>query len=522
MSQIVPYEDIATAKKIPSSTKILELLGKSDLVKERYAVSVQPYSGQGAGIGAGLNQKIQFKMFNNSDYVDLQTAYLTFQSVFSVVSGSGGSLNHLNFEDNVLSWFVLVRTLVNDQVLEEVSSFNIWANLITYASMSKSYYESAGSFQGLYRHSTYLAGGAKGLFYVPSANGNNTLLASTQNINAGVTNAWQQFSQGGVPSWNSTITAGGVLPATTGVSGNDDWVNRALKATTTWCCPLSGVLGLFSIDKYFPLRSVSSITLELNLPTNIAGIVYDNILPATNTAVTNALVQLSIQQLYLHYDCVKMSDAYYELMDSELIDPNGMGVQYTVNTVECIPATVPVGNGKKVLIASKGTRFLKAFYAVQVPSFAYQSGLCPPSSIFVQAGFQQAQLIVNSKRFPQYVIDSVPRAFSELMKSMGKYANIVGDSVITYNKVAGDVASGMTSLSGGYSDLQFSNFILGLNLEQVLDAPEITLSGENTLTAGFQIQLELTSNTLVPTTCYMFPHFAKVLRIKGGSVAILN
>jgi hypothetical protein len=158
----IPFQDIPTSQKVPSSSKVLELLGKSDLVKERYTTSSQPYSGQGAGIGAGRNSRITFKIFNNSDYADLATAYITFNALFTN-SGGAAALYHLNAEDNVLSWFNLVRVMVNDQILEEISNFNIWANLITYASMSKSYYESAGSFMGCYRHSTYLAGGPAGI-----------------------------------------------------------------------------------------------------------------------------------------------------------------------------------------------------------------------------------------------------------------------------------------------------------------------------------------------------------------------
>jgi hypothetical protein len=509
MSLIIPYDEIPTSKKVPASAKILELLGKSDLVKERYSVSVQPYSGQGAGIGAGLNQKITFKIFNNSDYCDLQTAYLTFQTNFS------GTLAHLNFEDNVLSWFILARTLVNDQVVEEISNFNIWVNLITYASMSKSYYETSASFSGAYRHSNYLTGGPKGVVLY-SATGTATPLDFGQQIQG--QQMWEQL-QNGIPSWTPNTTVGSA--PVNGSGGNDSWVNLRMRTPTFWNAPLAGYLGIFSLEKYFPLRSVSSVTLELNLPTNIAGVVFDNLLPASTTATTVAGVTLSLQNLYLHYDCVKMSDAYYELMDSELVDPNGLGVQYTVNTVESIPASITSGAGKRVLIASKGTRFLKSFYACQMPVFAYQSGFCPPSSGFIQAGFQSAQLVVNSKRFPQYMIDNLPRAYSELMKSVGKFHSVVGDSIITYPKYVLDVAGGATDYNST-PDNEYASFILGFNLEQVLDSPEITLQGENTLTAGFQIQLELTANAPVPMTAYMFPHFAKVLRIKGGSVSILN
>ena len=124
----IPFQDIPTSQKVPSSSKVLELLGKSDLVKERYTVSNQPYSGQNAGIGAGLNSRIQFKIFNNADYADLSTAYITFNAKFT--AGAGGNLLHLNAEDNVLSWFNLARVLVNDQLLEEITNFNVWANLI--------------------------------------------------------------------------------------------------------------------------------------------------------------------------------------------------------------------------------------------------------------------------------------------------------------------------------------------------------------------------------------------------------
>jgi len=511
----VPFQDIPTSSKIPSSSKVLELLGKSDLVKERYTTSQQPYSGQGAGIGAGRNSRITFKIFNNSDYADLATAYVTFNALFT--NSTAGGLLHLNAEDNVLSWFNLVRVMVNDQILEEISNFNIWANLITYASMSKSYYESAGSFMGCYRHSTYLAGGPAGVINYGSVP---TGLDFGQQF--GGAQQWEQIREGvaWIPSYTSSVP-------NFGSGGNDTWASTALQSGTgyNYAMPLAGYLGLFSISKYFPLRSVSSITVELNLSTNPASIVFDNLLPTTAPA-TIATTSLQINNINLHLDMVRMADEYYSIMDSELLDPNGLGVQYVINTVECTPVVVPANTGapsKKVLLASKGTRFLKSLWCAQVPTIAVNSGLAPPSSVFTKAGFSSCQLVCNSRRFPQFPIDNLPRAYEELAKSCGKYHSIVGDSIITYPKYSLDLSNGATSLNSvANSSCVYASFFIGFNLDQVLDAPEIDLQGENTLTAGFQLQLELTSAPPVEHQAFIFPHFSKVLRIKGGAISILN
>jgi hypothetical protein len=516
----IPFQDIPTSQKVPSSSKVLELLGKSDLVKERYTTSQQPYSGQGAGIGAGRNSRITFKIFNNSDYADLATAYITFNATFTN-SGAAGSLNHLQAEDNVLSWFNLVRVMVNDQILEEISNFNIWANLITYASMSKSFYETAGSFMGCYRHSTYLTGGPAGVINSgPTAGPNVPLDFGGQQ---GGIQQWEQIREG--VYWTPSSTA--AAAPTYGSGGNDTWASTALQQANgyNYAMPLAGYLGLFSITKYFPLRSVSSITLELNLSTNPASVVFDNLLPAAVPA-TIATTSLQLNNLNLHLDMVRMADEYYSIMDNELLDPNGLGVQYVINTVECTPVVVPANAGapsKKVLLASKGTRFLKSLWCAQVPTIAVNSGLAPPSSVFTKAGFSSCQLVCNSRRFPQFPIDNLPRAYEELAKSCGKYHSVVGDSIITYPKYELDLTAAATSLNSNLnSRCEYAAFIIGFNLDQVLDAPEIDLQGENTLTAGFQLQLELTSAPPVEHQAFIFPHFSKVLRIKGGSISILN
>jgi hypothetical protein len=524
MATLSPFEEIPTNKKIPSSAKILELLGTSDLVKERYTTSQEPYSGQGAGIGAGRNSRITFKIFNNSDYGDLSTAYITFNAVFNN-SVSAASLNHLNAEDNVLSWFNLVRVSVNDQILEEINNFNIWTNLITYASMGKSYYETAGSFQGCYRHSTYLTGGPRGVVITDAAG---SLPAGMTGINFGAqTNGmqnWEQLGQG-APSWVPTAgTAAAPAVPTQGSGGNDTWASRAVQTPGgyNYSAPLAGYLGLFSLQKYFPLRSISSVTLELNLSTNIASVLYDNLLPAAPPA-NFAASTLQLNNVQLHLDMVRMSDAYYEIMDTELTKPEGLGVQYTVNTVECVPANLAAVGGSKTLIASKGTRYLKSFYWVVVPNFCINSGIAPPSSVFIPAGFQSAQLVVNSRRFPQRPIDSLPRAYSELAKSTGKFNSVVGDSIITYNKYDQDLLGAVTSLvDPNNADCEYSSCVMGVNFEQVLDASDIELQGENSLTSGFQLQLELVNSPNVASTAFLFPHFAKVLRIKGGAISILN
>jgi hypothetical protein len=525
----IPFEEIATSKRVPASAKILELLSKSDIVKERYSVSLQPYSGSNVGIGGGRNSRVIFKMFNNSDYADLSTAYLTFSSTFRNDT-SQNFLQHMNFEDNVLSWFNLCRVLINDQVVEEIANFNIWVNLLTYASMSKSYYETSGSFSGLYRHSTYLTGGPRGAVYGRSDASTTAVVGTFTTTSSGATatpqgaELWAQIKDG-APSWvpNTASTTAG---PTKGSGGLDTWVNTAILDTSNnsevsyWSVPLGGYLGTFSLDKYFPLRSVASVAVELTLPTNIYGVLYDNLLP---TAVVNASVgnaTLALDNLYLHYDCVKMSDAYYELMDQELVNPNGLGVQFVVNTVESTSVPIATGNSKKTLIASKGTRFLKSLYMVQVPNAATAlTGIMPPSSLFCKMGFSSAQLVVNSKRFPQYNIDNVPRAYQELAKSFGKFNSIVGDSIITYNKYDLDITAN-TDLSA-QQDMIYSCFILGFNLEQVLDS-DVQLQGENSLTGGFQIAVELTSNALQAATAFIFPHFSKVIKIKAGTVSILN
>ena len=520
MATLAPFEEIPTNKKIPSSAKILELLGTSDLVKERYTTSQEPYSGQGAGIGAGRNSRITFKIFNNSDYGDLSTAYITFNAQFT--NANAGALQHLNAEDNVLSWFNLVRVSVNDQILEEINNFNIWTNLITFASMGKSYYETAGSFQGCYRHSNYLTGGPRGLVIVNAATSvPNTLSTIDFGTQTNGMQNWEQLAQG-APSWVSTNTTGAA--PTTGSGGNDSWASENLQSATgyDYTAPLAGYLGLFSIQKYFPLRSVASVTLELNLSTNIASVVYDNLLPAAPPA-NFAATQLQLNRVQLHLDMVRMSDAYYEIMDNELLKADGLGVQYTVNTVECVPANLPATAGSKTLIASKGTRYLKSFYWAIVPNFCLASGIAPPSSVFIPAGFSSAQLVVNSRRFPQRPIDSLPRAYSELAKSTGKFNSVVGDSIITYNKYAQDLTGAVTSLVAANNvDCEYSSCVMGVNFEQVLDASDIELQGENSLTSGFQLQLELVNTPPVACTAFLFPHFAKVLRIKGGAISILN
>jgi hypothetical protein len=519
MATLSPFEEIPTNKKIPSSAKILELLGTSDLVKERYTTSQEPYSGQGAGIGPGLNSRITFKIFNNADYADLSTAYITFNAKFT--NANAGALNHLSAEDNVLSWFNLVRVSVNDQILEEISNFNIWTNLITYASMGSSYYQTAGSFMGCYRHSNYLTGGPRGIVVInPGGNPNEgTQIDFGAQLQGAQT--WEQIG-GGAPSWVPNATVGNA--PTRGSSGNDTWASTALNSANgyDYAAPLAGYLGLFSIQKYFPLRSVASVTLELNMSTNIAAVVFDNLLPAAQPANFTATV-LQLNKTQLHLDMVRMSDAYYEIMDRELLDQNGLGVQYTVNTVECVPANLPATAGQKTLIASKGTRYLKSFYWAIVPNFAINSGITPPSSVFLPSGFSSAQLVVNSRRFPQRPIDSLPRAYEEMSKSVGKYHSVVGDSIITYNKYARDLSGAVTSLAGvNDADCEYSSCVMGLNFEQVLDASEIDLQGENTLTAGFQLQLELNNSPQVASTAFLFPHFAKIVRIKGGSISILN
>ena len=387
--------------------------------------------------------------------------------------------------------------------------------------MSKSFYESSGSFMGCYRHSTYLTGGPAGV-----VNYGGTPTGLDFSFQIGGQQQWEQIQPGvyWTPQYDANVPRQG--------SGGNDWYaskNLQTAAGVSYAMPLAGYLGLFSLTKYFPLRSVSSITLEMNLSTNPASVVFDNLLPAAVPG-TIATTSLALNNINIHMDMVRMADEYYSIMDAELLNPDGLGVQYVINTVECTPVIVPqapsggIGAAsKKVLLASKGTRFLKSLWCVQVPTLALSSGFAPPSSVFTAGGFQSAQLVCNSRRYPQFPIDNFPRAYEELAKSCGKYHTVVGDSIITYPKYVLDLFPNAVSLNNSPdSRCEYATFMLGFNLDQVLDAPEVDLQGVNTLTAGFQLQLELTSAPPVDHTAFVFPHFSKVLRIKGGAVSILN
>jgi hypothetical protein len=534
MSLTSQYQDISVQQKIPNSTKILEMLGKADLVKDRYSSSNDPYSGSNAGIGSGYNSKLVFKLFNNADYLDSSTAYITFNAKFTDASGTT-NFPHLSYADCVASWFSSARILVNDQNLEEISNFNIYANLLVYASMSKSYYETSASFMGCVLHSKYIAGGPRGLIASGSiivgaaASAVGTIDLGIQVGPAGQGGQNWELIDGGGPSWVPSGTA--TTAPTLGSGASDSWnnlnmrgfrqYNGSVNTGQDWCMPLAGFFGLFSLDKYFPLRSVASITVELNLPTQITGIVYDNILPTTIPA-SIAGITLALSNIKIHYDCVKMSDEYYRIMDEQLLSPEGMGAQFTVNTVEGTVAQIPVGPGKKSLIVSKGTRFLKSVWACQQLNSLINSGIAPPTSCFLPNGYQNHQFVVNSKRFPTYLVDNSARAFSELQKSLGKFHNVNGDSIITQPKYTYDiVANGLLSLNA-YPDAEYATFIIGQNFESVIDAPEVVLDGQDTITAGFQITLEFASNAYNASTMYMFPYFSKVLKIQGGSIQILN
>jgi hypothetical protein len=487
MSQLQAFEQIPIEKKIPSSAKILEMLGSQNLIKERYTVTQNPYAG--STISTAGPVKVTHKLFNNADYLDGNTAYMTFDVLPSVAGGA--NMNNLQFDDNILSIFNIYRGLVNDRLVEEITNFNLFVNLLTYATMSKSNYESSATFFGCYRHSSNIStGGPIGALLITG--GTDPTVAFTNPSNFG----------GGVPF---------TPVSTSGLSPNDVYAHKLVLAQTSYSVPLAGFIGLCSLEKFIPLRNLGSITLEFYMqPAN--GCVYNN--GYVNTVAPSLVIQVLNQNM--NFDCIRFSDAYYELMDDELMGANGAGASFVINTYECTPNSVVASGGNKNLLISKGTKYLKSIYAVFQPTAWAGSVAIPSNSCFPTMAYQSHSFLVNSKRYPQLKCQGLPQAFQELQKSTNKFASIVGDSIITREKYSLNQTTGTVA-----RDTALACFILGQNFEQIIESG-VQLTGLDTNTAGYQIQLEVNNTPDTPTTCYAFVHFAKILKIANGSVEVQN
>lgn len=330
---------------------------RSSILTSRRRVRTTPQTGPSigsAGAGAG-GQQIQFLISDAAGMIDMRSVVINYTQL---VSGAAAPVP----DDG--SCFMSVQALLGGQLLENLQNAPKVQNAEMCLAGSKSYYQTAGSFQGHELLSDDLDTAFSGATYVAGSQG-----------------GWG-YVAGNLAPMNVRATR-----AAAAQYNNIAGVQRSI--------PLGMICGLGRMSQYVPLAVLGDLALVLQTG-------QPNEVLFANTATTGA--DYSLSQISLEYDVVIPDQRLFSVIQKMAMDdPVGLVMPYEsaiVATGGQITAS-PSGLTENSIICSRATNNLLRVGIVQIPTAGVSALAYPSQSCFSKAAVFSAQMRVGSTVYPQ-------------------------------------------------------------------------------------------------------------------------
>jgi len=479
-SSLLPYTEI-----VPDSLRAGGLTKASSVVeRRRIRVAPQGAANYGtAGAGAG-NQQIQF-LIAGDGMLDCRSAVLNY-----TIQTTGTNAGPDDF--GVVG---VMQSILNGNVVENITNCAKVANQKFRTGVSKSFYETAGSVMG-----AQLLNGDLQMTLV-----------------------------------DSTVAAAGAQSSYGYVDQNYIGVaTRAQRATFIGNNSLSGVthsIPLSCLGDFWKNQSA--------LPLGILGEV--NVTLVTNSAVqalfsgaTAATADYSLANVSLTYDVLIPSNDLMMLYKQVAMDPADAGLNYVVESTICTQAgNIAASAGalsEYVAIASRATNNLVRSSLLLVNAAGASSVQFPSQSCFSYANTYSTQWRIGSSVFPQLNPTGPADLYTMTLNSVGSatvehgtainrlmWANTTDASTLTTPAVYA-ASSECTTAKFVYAD----SFIPTMSFEQVRGGYEkpslqgVSLSGQS----GSQLICAFVSAPPTSYQVFLTVTALKIIKAQGGSVRV--
>jgi hypothetical protein len=464
MSFLNPAGDLSPFSEIVPSAISLDKPTKSSIVTARRRVKIVPQTSPNAGangIGGG-SQQVQFLLADQGGLLDPRSVVLNY------TINTSGAANPSPDDGHVFTTF---QVLCNGQLLDNITQSAKVTNIEMKMGGSKSYYQSAGSFQGF------------------------QLL--NQDLNASVPSSTDTTSIG---AWG--YVAGNQAGAATRSARGAD-VRTGNTAGMQVSIPLGLVSGFFRCAQYCPLPVVGEIAIIAQTGT------ASTVLFSTSSSTDG---DYSLSKISLEYDVVVPTSGYLQMLQKVAME-EGFMIPYEstiVGTGGVISASASALQ-ESTIIVSRATNYLLRASLIQVPQTGGNTLGYPSQSAFSHAGTLSYQMKIGSSTYPQLPAEQDAAMFNTSLAAYGSPMNENGSVVnralwgqSTNAGTAGTPATYETAqvASGGsvkfcYADSFIPSYgfqtIRGGAEPSLLDA--VSLSGAS----GSQLQVALIS---APSTAY--------------------
>jgi len=463
---------------------------RSSILTQRRRCKVTPQTGPSygsvsAGTGAGGSQ-IQFLISDQGGLLDPRSVVLNY-TIFTSTSGVAPDDGHP---------FMTCQALLNGQLLENIQNAPKLANVEMTLGGSKSYYQSAGSFQGFELLNNDL------VTNVPSSS-----------VTASIT-AW------GYVSGNTASVATRAQRASNAIFNNIPGEQRSI--------PLGLMMGLGRAVQYIPVALTGELALVF-----ITGQPNDVLFTtASGTAGDYALSQVSLE-----YDIVVPDARLMQVLQKVAMDDgDGLTMPYESSIVTTAAAIAASSTAltQNDLIVSRATNHLLRASVVQVPQTCVSLLGYPSQSCFSHASTFSVQFRCGSAVFPQVAAQGDASLFN---MSLAAYGSVMQENGTVTNRVLwGNSTNGATAgtaavyetaeaASGGSVKFAYADkFVPTYGFQTVkgeaepLSVDGISLAGAS----GSQLIASLISAPAVAYTPFVILTAIRFIKAQGGAVQVVG
>lgn len=478
-----PYSEI-----IPDNLRSGGLTKASSIVQRR-TVRIVPQTGASYGAaGAGAaNSQVQFLIADQGGLIDPRSARLNY-TIRTSGSGVCPDDGHP---------FQVCQVQLNGQMVDNVTNCAKVTNIEMSLGASKSYYQTAGSFQG---------------FELLNDDLNTTI--PTAAPTAAMLGKWGWVA-------NNTADISTRAQRTANLLGNNS------VAGTARSIPLGLLSGVFRSPTALPLALLGEINLLL-----VTGSANEMLF----TQTTSVTADYSLANVSLEFDILVPSEDLMMLYKKVAMDPNDAGLNYVVETsILTGGATIGTAGAAATalseynIVVSRASSYVTRSSVVQIVSAGLASNLYPSQSCFSYGATYSVQWRAGSQVFPNIAPQGPAAMFNMSLSAYGEPSNENGTVVnrilwgnstdfTTPGTAAVFNTSECTTAKFAYAD----RFIPSISFEQVRggytkpDLQGLSLSGAS----GSQLIATLVSAPPTQYSVYMLVAALKVIRAQGGAVRV--
>lgn len=539
-----PFMSDHICEVVPECSKVAGKLAAASVITGRRRVRLVPQSGQNYGStnSAGV---INILIQDGQAYADLLSAVVSFNlTTTNNVAQTANTAPLANGANSCVTddgaWSVFRRALisVNSTLMDDTDFLAKKVNAEIYATASQAWYNTVGSWCGLWKYNTDLYGNTTGA---------TDAAISKYNVSARI----PEFAKR-VQSMTASNTNG----------------TPFLAGQNKFSVPLSLLTSFFRNDTLFPARNAGQLYVQLNVASALEALWN----ASANAAASSAF---AITNLTLELDFVDLHPTYLSMMDELIESSEGSGVQWafdahmtatqslgssiaqnfaSISLPGSLTANLGGGGGQQSVIVSKASQNMRSLHVVVQPVAKLSSGTWFPQSTFANPGAVDIQYRVGSLYFPAFVSIGEQRMYFDLQNAFGSPESVDKSGLVdnlnyylcswttgatTMNNngtpMGGTNASPMVAASTNtsavvpfqssqpptYADMWMYAYCFDRLKHAKMDG--IDLDGINTLTSsGSQMVVQINCNPVEASQMTAFVRFTRILVLRNGATQVVG